>query len=545
MGTTTSEMIPDYIGKYKIVSLLAKGGMGAVYKALHPDLKRTVIIKKLAIKRNAMVLERFKREAKILLDLNNTHIVHLFDYFKEGNSHYLVIEFVDGMSLDKLLVRKEFCSEQMAMTILLDVCIALKYAHDHGIIHRDVKPGNILLSKRGEIKLADFGIAASEVDELVEETEDDKTVQSSSADLTIAGSSLGTPSYMSPEQFTDSSRVDKRTDIYSLGVMLYEMVTGEKPFKTQGKSLIQLSQDRLKKLPNPRKIKPKLSLIVVYLIRKMTKVKQSKRFQDLAPVIKIIRHYLKAYDQHEIRVTMVKNMLTRQQEEPVFKPRRNPLVAVLAIILAVIALGLGGTYAWKEGWIHGTILRLWYSPVTIEMKLPKAVIESQDLDYSVFFFEDDNDKLPEVTRARTVMISNETENNEVIEKTKTTWLKQGKYRAKIVAGPRIWWKSFTLAGDKLSLEQDFGNIRKRTLQVYGLAKDIETGKDITKKASFSVLKNKTWTMVSEKAMDNVTAGNIWQFRVQAPGYKTATYSLKVDWFQDELILEALLEPDKE
>ena len=258
MSPVTVREIPQFIGKYKIHSLIATGGMGAVYKAIHPDLKRPVIIKKLAIKRNSMVLERFKREAKILLDLNNPHIVHMFDYFKEGTSHYLVLEFVDGMSLDKLIEKKKNFSEQLALLITLDIAQALKYAHERGIIHRDVKPGNILLSKHGEVKLADFGIAASEQDrssEALNEIDKDKTIEKSGIDLTMAGSSLGTPSYMSPEQFTDSSRVDKRTDIYSLGVMLYELLTGEKPFKTKGLSLGEILNERQKRFPNQLCIK--------------------------------------------------------------------------------------------------------------------------------------------------------------------------------------------------------------------------------------------------------------------------------------------------
>ncbi len=97
--------IPETIGKYKIISLLARGGMGAVYKAIHPTLRRHVVIKKLTLRRNAAVRERFKREAKILLDMKNEHIVHMYDYFTEGSSHYIVLEFVDGMSLDVLLKR--------------------------------------------------------------------------------------------------------------------------------------------------------------------------------------------------------------------------------------------------------------------------------------------------------------------------------------------------------------------------------------------------------------------------------------------------------
>ncbi|HNQ96877.1 MAG TPA: serine/threonine-protein kinase, partial [Treponemataceae bacterium] len=209
--------VPEFIGKYKIVSLVARGGMGAVYKAVHPTLKRYVILKKLTIRGNAVITERFKREARILLDFNDPHIVHLFDYFKEGQAHYIVLEYVDGVSLDVLLKKRGSLSGTFALFILRDVCKALKYAHDNGVIHRDIKPGNILISKTGDIKLADFGIASTENSEA-----DDG--------LTREGTTLGTVAYMPPEQFSSTKTVDKRADIYAVGVMLYEMVTGVKPF---------------------------------------------------------------------------------------------------------------------------------------------------------------------------------------------------------------------------------------------------------------------------------------------------------------------------
>ncbi|HBG35631.1 MAG TPA: serine/threonine protein kinase, partial [Treponema sp.] len=211
-----AKISPEKIGKYKVVSVIAKGGMGIVYKAIHPTLKRYIIIKKLTMRGNPELRERFKREAEILLDLRHRNIVHMFDYFVEAGSHYIALEFVDGMSLDKLLVKTKKLSCQTAMLIFRDACKALLYAHENGIVHRDIKPGNILISSHGEIKLADFGIASSE--------------KEAETNLTQDGSTLGTPSYMPPEQFSKTKKVDNRADIYAMGVMLYEMVTGKKPF---------------------------------------------------------------------------------------------------------------------------------------------------------------------------------------------------------------------------------------------------------------------------------------------------------------------------
>ena len=143
-----AEKIPESIGKYKILGLVAKGGMGAVYKAVHPSLKRLVILKKLTIRNNKIVRERFKREAQILLDMQSPYIVHLFDYFVEGSSHYIVEEFVEGLSLAQVLEKQVALGTELALLIFQDACLALKFAHVRGIVHRDIKPGNILISKR-------------------------------------------------------------------------------------------------------------------------------------------------------------------------------------------------------------------------------------------------------------------------------------------------------------------------------------------------------------------------------------------------------------
>src|SRR5574344_1894594 len=198
-----SDEFPPMIGKYKVIGIIAKGGMGVVYKAIHPSLKRYVVIKKMTARRNSSNVERFKREAQILLDLQSPYIVHLFDYFTEGGYRYMVEELVDGMAVDKLLQKQTVLSPQLALLILQDACFALKYAHSKDIVHRD-------------IKLADFGIASDK------EQGDDS--------LTQSGVALGTPAYMPPEQFEDSAAVDQRADIYALGIMLYEMITGSKPY---------------------------------------------------------------------------------------------------------------------------------------------------------------------------------------------------------------------------------------------------------------------------------------------------------------------------
>ena len=260
-----SEEIPELIGKYKISGKIAQGGMGVVYKAVHPSLKRDVVIKKMTMRTNSMAKERFKKEAQILLDMQSPYIVHLFDYFTEGPYRYMVEEFVDGLALDKLIKKQTVIEPTVALVILLDSCYALKFAHSKGIVHRDIKPGNILISRRAEVKLADFGIAS-------DENED--------SDKTQTGVTLGTPAYMPPEQFENSSAVDNRADIYALGVMLYEMVTGTKPYPSEFTQENIARIKRGKYIP-PRKIDKTIPPVVCRIIKKMNKRKTKKRIKSV------------------------------------------------------------------------------------------------------------------------------------------------------------------------------------------------------------------------------------------------------------------------
>lgn len=536
---------PEKIGKYRIVSLVAKGGMGAVYKALHPTLKRHVIIKKLTIRGNAAITERFKREAQILLDLNNPHIVHFYDYFREGSSHYIVLEFVDGMSLDVLLKRKTRFSGEMALLIFYDACLALKYAHDRGIVHRDIKPGNILISRRGEIKLADFGIASGGEEE-------------AASDLTTEGVTLGTPSYMPPEQFSNSSTVDKRADIYAMGIMLYEMVTGNKPFpgafSPQTLALIQ----RGRYIPATR-VSPDLPRVVSRLLRKMIRPDPRKRFQDMGPIIRILKKYLSRYTTLEIRKVMVKNMLTDQVNEPQFLPKKRIMLKATVITgLVLFILGLS-FFAWTEGLVHRFLLRRWYTPVTVTMDLPKSVPASSDQIFRSFVFLNDAESIPEVSNTqRQLEFANErswlvrtidgaisTPGGESVRPlvARPVWLKPGAYRVKITMGPRIWWRSLLVDESEKRVHIDFGRVIQRSIRLRTIALDAGSGKPLPD-AVFSVLYKKEWVPVDSLDRDVLISGTVWKIRAYATGYTPEIFSLKIEWFQDELDISATLAPEE-
>ena len=219
--------------QYEILELIGKGGMGAVYKARQKQLDRLVALKILppGIGNDAAFAERFAREAKALAKLNHPSIVTIYDFGQAENLFFFSMEFVDGVTLRQLLNAGRVSARE-ALAIVPQICDALQFAHDHGIVHRDIKPENILLDRRGRVKVADFGLAkivASESQE-PEMTSDatDKTVTSS---LTEGGKIMGTPNYMAPEQIKNPTQVDHRADIYALGVVFYQMLTGELPSK--------------------------------------------------------------------------------------------------------------------------------------------------------------------------------------------------------------------------------------------------------------------------------------------------------------------------
>ena len=219
------EQIAPHFPQLEILECLGRGGMGVVYKARQKSLNRLVALKLLAPERvgDVKFAERFTREAQALAALNHPNIVTIYDFGQAGGFYFLLMEFVDGLNLRRLLRTRKFTPEE-ALAIVPPLCDALQFAHDRGIVHRDIKPENLLLDKDGRVKVADFGIA-----KMLRTGNGGGTVGESSVQDSATQSTLGTPGYSAPEQITDPHRVDSRTDIYSLGVVFYELLTGELP----------------------------------------------------------------------------------------------------------------------------------------------------------------------------------------------------------------------------------------------------------------------------------------------------------------------------
>jgi serine/threonine protein kinase/HEAT repeat protein len=210
----------------EILGLIGSGGMGAVYQARQRELNRIVALKILppSIGERSGFAERFTREAQALAMLSHPGIVTIHDTGRVEGLYYLVMEYVDGVNLRKLIEHKRI-SPREALAIVPAICDALQYAHDAGIIHRDIKPENILLDRRGRVKVADFGLAklVGASDSEIGQTDADQPF------MTAVGHVMGTPKYMAPEQAKTPGDVDHRADIYSLGIVLYQMLTGELP----------------------------------------------------------------------------------------------------------------------------------------------------------------------------------------------------------------------------------------------------------------------------------------------------------------------------
>jgi eukaryotic-like serine/threonine-protein kinase len=242
------------IGQYDLVDKIAEGGMGTVYRGKNRVTGETVAVKVVPphLLSNPVVLKRFEQEYLVARAIDHPNIVKALDFGREGDSRYLVMEFIEGESLGQKIERDGKMTEDESIRIICEAALGLQKAHRQGLIHRDVKPDNILLTTDGQVKLTDLG--------LVKEIEAD-------LNLTRTGRGLGTPHFMAPEQFRNAKKADVRCDIYSLGATLYMMVTGALPFKSNGPL-----DAWMKKINNeidaPRKVIPELSERTDWAIRR-------------------------------------------------------------------------------------------------------------------------------------------------------------------------------------------------------------------------------------------------------------------------------------
>ncbi len=258
-------------GHYEVVSELGRGGMGVVYKAFEPTLNRYVAIKALGehLLNDEDLIERFTREAKSMAAINHPNVIQVYYIGKEDKQPFFAMEFLEGISLDELLTGKRILQVGDAKNILRQACAGLNEAHKHDLVHRDIKPANLMICTDGSVKVVDFGIAQTR-------EYGDK--------LTNTGEFVGTPGYLSPEVCT-GQEVDKRSDIFALGIVFYEMLAGKVPFENDSPLGLMLEVVQ-SEIPDIRGINKKVDKKTHYILEKMIAKNPQERFQDCAEIIK-------------------------------------------------------------------------------------------------------------------------------------------------------------------------------------------------------------------------------------------------------------------
>lgn len=267
----------DHFGRYKLIEALGKGAMGMVYKGSDPAIDRLVALKTIRLDQivdsdeSKELRERLQREAKAAGKLSHPNIVTIYDVGEEGSVQYIAMEYLEGSTLEELMVSGIDWDYKTLSNVLIQACDALDYAHEHGIVHRDVKPANIMIMSGNRVKVMDFGIARLDA----------------SASMTQTGTALGTPNYISPEQLKGQP-VDRRSDIFSVGVVFYELLTGEKPFK--GETLSALIYSILHtNPPMPSEVNLDVPRIFDKIIAKALVKDPDLRFQTARDLAAILR----------------------------------------------------------------------------------------------------------------------------------------------------------------------------------------------------------------------------------------------------------------
>ncbi|MFY9549903.1 MAG: protein kinase [Thermoanaerobaculia bacterium] len=337
-------MIGRNLGHYRITAAIGAGGMGEVYRATDTKLGRDVAIKMLpaAVAQDAERLARFEREARSLASLNHPNIVTIFAVEEAGDSRFLAMELVEGESLDTLLAPGGLPLSRF-FDIVVPLADALSAAHERGIVHRDLKPGNVMVTREGRVKVLDFGLAKLEAGDSNPNLT--STPTESRANLTSEGQVFGTVAYMSPEQ-ARGGKVDARSDVFSLGVVLYQMLTGERPF--QGASAVDMISSILRDTPpSVTDRRGDLPLHLARIVRRCLEKDPRDRYQTSRDVYNELR---------DLRNETFSDLSAGSpRSETVVRPEAAPLAPAAgrwrlwAAAVAAVVLGLGLYVATRSG----------------------------------------------------------------------------------------------------------------------------------------------------------------------------------------------------
>jgi len=531
------------VGKYTIVSKIAQGGMGAVYKAKHPTLKRFVLLKKLTLRGGPQFIERFRREARIMMDFKHDHIVQVYDHFKEGSSYYIAEEFVDGVSLEQLIKRERYLSNEAAALIFYEVCKGLQHAHEKGVIHRDMKPGNILISNQGEVKLVDFGIATS--------------LEHSEEGLTRDGMTLGTPSYIPPEQIDNAKTVDRRADIYSLGVVLYEMLTGKTPFPGSftAETIALIHKG---KYTHPKRINPKIAPALAKIIAKSMKPNRRRRYQDLRQIIRRLERRIKRRDPATVRRAL-RRVIQGREIGDIYRPRRGWVFWLFIGLFLSALLAAGGYYLYLKGYHYELLQPDQYGSLIVTADIPSSYKDPKDIYIASVLYRETEGELIRVedkpfrfrVRPSTEQAAGQEES--YFLESERMYLETGRYRLKVNLEGQLHWESFflgsrafqkqhldTSAGRRLQIQLE--QTPPLPLEVRYSATDIRTGVDLTDTTGFFLFLNNRWVRWNRSVAASLTTGTSYRFRVDHQGYYPQTFNLLIKPYQPLLQLDAQLIP---
>lgn len=381
--------IPDHVPGYRIEGVIGHGGMGSVYLARQLSLDRPVALKVMSKvwASDPVFVARFVREAYAAALLNHPNVVQIYDIGEAQSLRYFSMEYVVGSSLSEVIKKKGKLDPTVAVGYIVQAAKGLKHAHDRGIIHRDIKPDNLLLEEHGMVKVADLGLVKtpdlSAYQDRLSDNDSPSGLHAIPTDMTGCRMALGTPAYMAPEQCRDAATVDHRADIYSLGCTLYALVTGQQPFQAES-AFSLMKKHAYEALVPPEEIVPRLPKDLSAIIQRMMAKHPGDRYGNMGEVIRILESWLGVqstaprFTPREDQIAEVEQLSSRFRNAPTAVLRQRLIggflstTAIFALLLLFFgqvnwAFGLAGlvvqsslAYFALSGWSRNTYLfRRW------------------------------------------------------------------------------------------------------------------------------------------------------------------------------------------